>query len=68
VGSLKAELEPGTLVVPDQIYDRTKHRDLSFYGDGVVVHQPFADPYSPPLVGRSPHRGRGVGRRRRRGG
>ena len=50
VGSLKEELEPGTLVVPDQIYDRTKNRDLSFYGDGVVVHQPFADPYSPELV------------------
>jgi 5'-methylthioadenosine phosphorylase len=50
VGSLKEELEPGTLVVPDQIYDRTKHRDFSFYGDGVVVHQPFADPYSPELV------------------
>ncbi|WP_435072815.1 S-methyl-5'-thioadenosine phosphorylase [Halorubrum sp. HHNYT27] len=50
VGSLKEELAPGTLVVPDQIYDRTKHRDLSFYGDGVVVHQPFADPYSPELV------------------
>ncbi|RAW46391.1 S-methyl-5'-thioadenosine phosphorylase [Halorubrum sp. 48-1-W] len=50
VGSLKEELAPGTLVVPDQIYDRTKRRDLSFYGDGVVVHQPFADPYSPELV------------------
>ena len=50
VGSLREELEPGTLVVPDQIYDRTKHRDLSFYGGGVVVHQPFADPYSPELV------------------
>ncbi|MUW14900.1 S-methyl-5'-thioadenosine phosphorylase [Halorubrum sp. CBA1125] len=50
VGSLREELEPGTLVVPDQIYDRTKRRDLSFYGDGVVVHQPFADPYSPELV------------------
>jgi len=50
VGSLKEDLEPGTLVVPDQIYDRTKHRDLSFFGDGVVVHQPFADPYSPELV------------------
>ncbi|ELZ37840.1 methylthioadenosine phosphorylase [Halorubrum saccharovorum DSM 1137] len=50
VGSLKEDLEPGTLVVPDQIYDRTKHRDLSFYGDGVVVHQPFADPYSLELV------------------
>ena len=50
VGSLKEELAPGTLVVPDQIYDRTKRRDLSFYGDGVVVHQPFANPYSPELV------------------
>ena len=50
VGSLREELEPGTLVVPDQIYDRTKRRELSFYGDGVVVHQPFADPYSPELV------------------
>ena len=50
VGSLRDELEPGTLVVPDQIYDRTKRRDLSFYGDGVVVHQPFAEPYSPALV------------------
>jgi len=50
VGSLREELAPGTLVVPDQIYDRTKGRDLSFYGDGVVVHQPFADPYSPELV------------------
>ncbi len=50
VGSLKEELEPGTLVVPDQIFDRTSSRDLSFYRDGVVVHQPFADPYSPELV------------------
>lgn len=50
VGSLKEELPPGTLVIPDNIYDRTKHRELSFYGDGIVVHQPFAEPYSPELV------------------
>jgi len=50
VGSLREDLPPGTLVVPDQLYDRTKRRPLSFYGDGVVVHQPFADPYSPALV------------------
>jgi len=49
VGSLKAELSPRTLVVPDQIYDRTKNRDLSFYGDG-IVHQPFAQPYCPEMV------------------
>jgi len=50
VGSLREDLSPGTLVVPDQIYDRTKRRPLSFYGDGIVVHQPFAEPYSPALV------------------
>ncbi|ESS11600.1 MAG: methylthioadenosine phosphorylase [uncultured archaeon A07HR60] len=50
VGSLREGLPPQSLVIPDQIYDRTKHRDLSFYGDGVVVHQPFAEPYSPELV------------------
>jgi 5'-methylthioadenosine phosphorylase len=50
VGSLREELPPGTLVVPDQIFDRTKHRTSSFFGDGVVVHQPFANPYCPELV------------------
>jgi 5'-methylthioadenosine phosphorylase len=50
VGSLKEELPPQTLVVPDQIFDRTKHRDATFFGDGIVVHQPFADPYCPHMV------------------
>jgi len=50
VGSLKEGLPPQTLVVPDQIYDRTKRRDLTYFGDGVVVHQPFADPYCPHMV------------------
>ena len=50
MGSLEGGLGAATLGGADQIYDRTKHRDLSFYGDGVVVHQPFADPYSPELV------------------
>ncbi len=49
VGSLRDEISPRTLVFPDQIYDRTKRRDLSFFGDGIVVHQGFAEPYSPPL-------------------
>ncbi|WP_101295646.1 S-methyl-5'-thioadenosine phosphorylase [Halegenticoccus soli] len=50
VGSLREELPPGTLVVPDQLFDRTKHRRSTFFGDGIVVHQPFADPYCPDLV------------------
>jgi 5'-methylthioadenosine phosphorylase len=50
VGSLREDLPPGTLVVPDQLFDRTKHRTSTFFGDGVVVHQPFAEPYCPELV------------------
>ncbi|WP_144902362.1 S-methyl-5'-thioadenosine phosphorylase [Halobellus captivus] len=49
VGSLREELAPQTLVIPDQIYDRTKHRDLTFFDEDVVVHQPFADPYCAEL-------------------
>ena len=51
VGSLREDLPPRTLVIPDQIFDRTKRRPLSFFGDGreVVVHQQFADPYCPDL-------------------
>ena len=49
VGSLREEVPPQTLVLPDQIYDRTKHRDLTFFDDGIVVHQGFAEPYCPEL-------------------
>lgn len=50
VGSLREDLPPQTLVVPDQIFDRTKHRDSTFFGDGIVVHMPFAEPYCPHMV------------------
>lgn len=50
VGSLREDLPPQTLVVPDQTFDRTKHRDSTFFGDGIVVHMPFADPYCPHMV------------------
>lgn len=49
VGSLREDLEPRTLVIPDQLFDRTRHRDYSFFGDGMVVHQGFADPFCPDL-------------------
>ena len=45
VGSLREDLPPQTLVVPDQAYDRTKHRPLTFFDEDIVVHQPFAEPY-----------------------
>ncbi len=49
VGSFKKELKPGDLVIPDQIIDRTRHRADTFFGDGIVVHIPFADPFCPVL-------------------
>lgn len=48
VGSLTPELPIGTLVVPDQIADRTHGRAHTFFGDGSGVwHVSFADPYCP---------------------
>jgi 5'-methylthioadenosine phosphorylase len=45
VGSLREELRPLDIVVPDQLFDRTKARVSTFFGDGVVVHMGFADPF-----------------------
>jgi 5'-methylthioadenosine phosphorylase len=48
VGSLRPELGPGTLVVADQVVDRTWGRAHTVYDEpGVVVHVAFADPYCP---------------------
>jgi 5'-methylthioadenosine phosphorylase len=44
VGSLKEELHPLDIVLPDQFYDRTKTRISTFFGDGLVVHVSFAHP------------------------
>jgi len=50
-GSLKEEYAPGHVVVPDQLFDRTRQRSLSFFDDplhgtgGIVVHISIADPY-----------------------
>ena len=48
-GSFKKEIEPGHLLIPDQIIDRTRRRVNSFFGDGIVAHIPFADPFCPEL-------------------
>src|SRR6202042_2755468 len=47
VGSLTPSYGPGTLVVPDQVVDRTKSRAQTFYDEGGAVHVAFADPYCP---------------------
>lgn len=44
VGSMKEDIAPGDLVVPDQYIDLTKRRVSTFFDDGVVGHVGFADP------------------------
>jgi 5'-methylthioadenosine phosphorylase len=50
VGSLKEEHKPLDFVVPDQFFDRTRHRIDTFFGEGVVAHIAFADPICPELA------------------
>ena len=49
VGSLVEHLPPRSLVVPDQLIDRTRHRVDTFFGEGLVAHVPFGDPFSAAL-------------------
>lgn len=44
VGSLKEEVKPLDMVVPDQFIDRTQHRMSSFFGEGIVAHIAFGEP------------------------
>ena len=44
VGSLREQLAPGHVVIPDQFIDRTVARKSTFFGDGIVVHVSLADP------------------------
>ena len=49
VGSLREEVKPLDFVLPDQIIDRTFHRANTFFGNGVVAHATFGDPFSSNL-------------------
>jgi len=44
-GSFKEELKPGDLLVPDQIIDRTRQRNSTFFDGGIVAHIQFAEPF-----------------------
>jgi 5'-methylthioadenosine phosphorylase len=44
VGSMKENIHPGQIVIPDQFFDRTRGRKDTFFGEGVVAHVIFADP------------------------
>ena len=51
VGSLREEIAPGHLVVPDQFIDRTSQRPSTFFGNGLVAHVSLAEPFCEPLSG-----------------
>lgn len=48
-GSLREAMAPGHFVVPDQLFDHTKLRTSSFFGEGLVAHVSVADPFSAEL-------------------
>jgi 5'-methylthioadenosine phosphorylase len=68
VGSLKEELRPLDIVLPDQFYDRTKARISTFFGDGIVVHVSFAHPICSQLADVIQQAGRDAGVPIKRGG
>jgi len=51
VGSLKEEHKPLDFVIPDQFFDRTRHRVDTFFGEGIVAHVALADPICSELAG-----------------
>ncbi len=48
-GSLRERLAPGHIVIPDQLYDHTKHRQSSFFEGGLVAHISMGEPFCPEL-------------------
>jgi 5'-methylthioadenosine phosphorylase len=48
-GSLREDYVPGDLAVPDQIFDLTRDRQRTFFGEGLVAHVGVADPFCPDL-------------------
>lgn len=48
-GSLREEYAPLDIVIPNQLFDRTKNRPTTFFGSGLVVHISFAEPFCPEL-------------------
>ena len=49
VGSLRENIAPGHLVIPDQFIDRTSRRPSTFFGKGLVAHVSLAEPFCKDL-------------------
>jgi 5'-methylthioadenosine phosphorylase len=68
VGSLKEDLHPLDIILPDQFYDRTKARISTFFGNGIVAHVSFGDPLCHVLAGVIEASGQDAGVPVKRGG
>jgi 5'-methylthioadenosine phosphorylase len=68
VGSLKKEITPGEIVIPDQFIDRTRGRIGTFFGRGIVAHVSFADPMCGELTQLLTEVGREIGATIHQGG
>ena len=61
VGSMKEEIKPLDIVIPDQFFDRTRGRISTFFGEGIVGHVSFADPVCETLADKLHHAAKSVG-------
>jgi 5'-methylthioadenosine phosphorylase len=68
VGSMKEQIKPGNIVVPDQFIDQTKRRISTFFGNGIVSHVSMADPVCPVLSERLYNAGKDKGITMHKGG
>ena len=68
VGSLREDIAPGDVVVPDQFIDRTTGRAQSFFGGGLVAHVQLGDPVAAGLAARLAAAASAEGARVHRGG
>ncbi len=68
VGSMKEEIKPLDIVIPDQFFDRTRGRVSTFFGEGIVGHVSFADPICEMLANTLFHAAQSIGVRVHKGG
>ena len=68
VGSMKEQIKPGHIVVPDQFIDLTKRRISTFFGNGLVSHVSMADPVCPVLSEKLSTTGKDLGIPMHKGG
>lgn len=69
VGSFKDDIEPGSLVIVDQFFDRTKsNENNTFFDEGIAVHVAFSDPVCPVMFNKLVDIAKGLGLKAKYGG